>query len=71
MLAIEVVIISIILLIDLKTAFAFLSNKIRTILILALTIIALMILKIVTKASRNREAMTSNMIIHFSIVNRD
>ena len=71
MFAIKVIIISIILLIDLKTIFAFSNNKIRTILILILTIIALIILKIITKVFRNREIMTSNIIIHFSIINRD
>ena len=67
----EIIIILIILLIDLKTTFAFLNNKIRTILILILTIIVLIILKIITKVFRNREIMTSNIIIHFSIINRD
>ena len=66
MFATKVIIISIIRLIDLSITFALLNNKIRTILILIQISIIVM-----TKVFRNREIMTSNMIIHFSIINRD
>ena len=65
MFATRIIMLSIILLIDLSIVFILLNNKIRTILILIL------VSMIMTKVFRNRKIMISNMIIHFSIINRD